>query len=343
MKHIERVEKALPAPLTRAFAPTAKPTVEQAKQNFYLDFIHSKMSDKKWLKQQVITKLLSLPVKDKDVGSYQAPEINSQHQCDVLWVPSDNQRNRCLCVSDIHTRLFDCEPMIGEDSQKCIKALEAIYARKLLSYPKELIVDAGTSFRGDFKRWCKDKHIFLKDLEGGRHLGQIDSKIKILGNALLSKQYAIEYLTKEPNRKWLKDLRQVVNLINEYTMSIYKPNSGLEPNLLDLKVSQPTTILNIGTKVRVILFKPIAVADYSIDKTRFRTGDQRWNSKISTISNIVIRPNSPIYYSIDNNDSKQYLRNQLQIVDENEQQPSVSLLTTKTERKAYEKAQAEKV
>ena len=111
---------------------------------------------------------------------------------------------------------------------------------------------------------------------------------------------------------------------------------------MDVKVSQKTTILNIGTRVRVILFKPKDSAGYTTDKTRWRSADIRWQNVESVISNIVIRPNSPIYYSVDGDDSKIYLRNQLQLITDDELDPSVSLLTTKTERKAYEKAQAEK-
>ena len=340
MNNIQVVEKALKAEPSTKFPVKPKPTSAQARQNFYLDFINAKIEkeDKVWLEKDVMNKLHTIPMPDKDVGSYQAPKINSQHQADVLWLPSDNQRNRCLCVSDIHTRLFDCEPMIGEDASKCIKALETIYKRKILKYPKELIVDAGTSFKGDFKTWCDTKHIFLKPILAGKHLGQIDSKIKILGNALLRRQYAIEHLTKEPNRKWLKDLRTVVGLINDYTMTVYHPKSGLEEDLLDIKVSHPITILEIGTKVRLQLFIPIAGAQgYTTDKTRFRSSDIRWKEAVSTITNIVIRPNSPIYYSIDNNDSKLYLRNQLQVIEDDERGPPISLLTTQAEKKAHAK------
>jgi hypothetical protein len=345
MDNIEVVEKALKAEPSTKFPVKPKPTSAQARQNFYLDFINAKMGkeDKAWLEKDVINKLHTIPMKDKDVGSYQAPKLNSMHQCDVLWLPSDNSKNRCLCVSDVHTRLFDCEPMISESSYKCIVALEAIYKRNILNFPKELIVDSGSSFKKDFKIWSKEKHIFLKTILPGKHIGQIDAKIKILGNALLRKQYAVEHLTQEPNRKWVRDLRTIVDLINDYTMTVYHPKSGLEEDSLDVKVSQKTTILEIGTKVRLVLFKPTAGAEgYTMDKTRFRSSDIRWNNKTSVITNIVIRPNSPIYYAIDSNDKHLFLRHQLQLVSDDERQPSTTLLTTQTEKRAHAKAQANK-
>lgn len=234
--------------------------------------------------------------------------------------------------------------MIDESPAKCIKALEAIYKRKVLSIPKELIVDAGTSFLGEFKTWAKSKHIFLKALIGGKHLGQIDSKIKILGNALLRRQAAVEHLTKKVNKKWVLDLQIVVGLINDYTMTVYHPQSGLEPELLDVKVSQPTIILQIGTKVRVKLFKPVAGAagEYTMDKTRWRTADIRWQEAVSKITNIVIRPNSPIYYSVNGDDAHLFLRNELQLVSNDEREPPQYLLTTKADKKAYATAQANK-
>ena len=84
MKHIDRVEKALNLRQPTVFPVKAKPTAAQAKQDFYLDFISSKMKDKAWLNKDVMQKLHTIPMPDKDVGSYQAPEINSIHQCDVL-------------------------------------------------------------------------------------------------------------------------------------------------------------------------------------------------------------------------------------------------------------------
>ena len=86
------------------------------------------------------------------------------------------------------------------------------------------------------------------------------------------------------------------------------------------------------------MFIPIAGAQgYTTDKTRWRASDLRWKKNISTITNIVIRPNSPIYYSIDNNDSKLYLRNQLQVIEDDERGPPISLLTTQAEKKAHAK------
>lgn len=81
-----KVAKALNAPPTTVFPAKPNPTAEEARHNFYLDFIGEKMTkeNRDWLDKEVMDKLHTIPMPDKDVGSYQAPKINSQAQCDVL-------------------------------------------------------------------------------------------------------------------------------------------------------------------------------------------------------------------------------------------------------------------
>ncbi len=93
-----------------------------------------------------------------------------------------------------------------------------------------------------------------------------------------------------------------------------------------LPVLQPKVpVLDIGTKVRVALDKPKGVLGTKLGGN-FRATDTRWELKISTITNILLTPDQPVLYQVDNEPTG-YTRNQLQLVDENEKQPDNSLLS----------------
>ena len=55
---------------------------------------------------------------------------------------------------------------------------------------------------------------------------------------------------------------------------------------------------------------------------KFRSSDIRWNPDILTIKYVLLKPNQPVNYMLDNgNDKTCYTRNQLQLVKNNETKP----------------------
>ena len=103
---------------------------KQQQEEFYKDFITSKVNNKKWLEKQVIYKLYQIPKKDLNEPSYKAPIKNSIHQIDTLFLPKDGRNQYCLCVVDIHTRLFDIEPMSKRSADYIVKTITKIYNKK---------------------------------------------------------------------------------------------------------------------------------------------------------------------------------------------------------------------
>ena len=308
------------------------------KKVFYMDFINSNVKNKTWLNNQVINKLHLIPKEDKDTATFQAATRDFMHQIDILFLPEDKKKYRyALCVCDVHSRLFDVQPLDDKTSSSVIKALKTIYKRNALSFPHEIICDDGKEFKGEFIKFCKDKDILLKPLIPGKHLGIIDMKIKILGDALLKRQTSIELLTNKSNTEWVDDLKDIVDLINEYTMKTYKPQSGLEH--IDIRATGKIEILPLGTKVRTMLFKPknLFVSNDKLTGS-FRSSDLRWNNDVSVITNIIIRPNSPIMYTVDNDDMHRWTRNQLQTIGDSEELPRAAIIKDKKLRLLYEKS-----
>ena len=98
----------------------------------------------------------------------------------------------------------------------------------------------------------------LNPLESGKHIGMIDSKIKMIGNAILKFQTSQELLTKKEKTGWVEDAPKIIELINKYTIKKDVKHAVIP---YDSKGNIPDTIIPkdgiipIGTKVRKILFK----------------------------------------------------------------------------------------
>jgi hypothetical protein len=306
---------------------------EKEQQNdFYSDFISSKVKNKEWLNNQVIHLLHKQPKKDKDNPSYQAPIINSQHQADLLFLPYDKKNQKSykflLVVVDIHTRLIDAEPLKTKNSDEIAQAFEKIYKRPILDHPIEIITDSGSEFKGDCLKYFKKHKIFHKPQKTGKKIGIVDSKIKIIGDAVIKRELAEQLLTHgDWSDNWNDDIPHIVNLINDFTKKKYKPKTGLEnPDILHKK--DGLQLLKIGTKVRVASYYP---KDYDGNRLSgdIRSADIKWDIKHSIITDYVIRPNSPIMYVVDNDYTTFYTKNRLQIIKPNEQLPNKSILKPK--------------
>lgn len=305
---------------------------EQQKDDFYQDFISSKVKNKEWLNNQVVHLLHKQPKKDKDQPTYQAPIIDSQHQADLLFLPYDKNNSKSykflLVVADVHTRLIDAEPLKTKNSDEIAQAFEKIYKRPILDHPIEIITDSGSEFKGDCSKYFQKHNIFHKPQKAGKKIGIVDSKIKIIGDAVIKKELAEQLLTHgDWSDNWNDDIPVIVSLINEHTKKNYKPKTGLEnPKILHEK--DGLELLKIGSKVRIASFYP---KDYHGNKLpgNIRSADLKWDIKPSVITDYVIRPNSPIMYVVDNDYTTFYTKNRLQLVKPNEQLPNKSILKNK--------------
>lgn len=302
---------------------------KEQKENFYVDFISSKVKDKQWLDKQIIYKIHKTPTKSKDNTHYKATDKNAIHQIDILFLPSDNQFKYLLVICDVYSGLIDGEPMRNKNSDVVLKATQKIYKRKLLEQPYRYVCDSGSEFKSVFKEWCEDNHIILTSLESGKHIGIIDTKIKMIGNAVIKMQTSQELLTKKEKTGWVEDIHKIIELINKYTT---KKGITHEVVPYDEKFDIPDTIypdeiIPVGTKVRKILFKPKNAIGKSLIGD-FRAADIRFEPEISTITNILFTPDAPVMYLI--NDSNQpFNRHEFELVNDNEEMPPKNVLKNK--------------
>jgi len=306
--------------------------INDEKENYYTDFITSKVKNKKWLNKQVLYKIHKTPTitKSSQESHYKATKKDAIHQIDILFLPSDNQFQYLLVICDVYTGLIDAVPLRNKNSDVVLKATQIIYKRKILNQPFRIICDSGGEFKSVFNMWCDNNNIMLNPLESGKHIGMIDAKIKMIGNAILKLQTSQELLTKKEKSGWVDDCPKIIELINKYTIKkdvkhavMPFDSNGKIPDVILPKDG----IVPEGTKVRKILFKPKNVMGKNLSG-KFRAADVRFSPEISVVSNILFTPDSPIMYLIDGS-NQPFSRNEFQIVEKGEELPPKSVLKNK--------------
>ena len=85
---------------------------------------------------------------------FDVPVPNEVHQADLLYLPHDHPpRSRktfkyALTVVDVASRYKDAEPLTTKEANEVARAVERIYKRGPLRWPKLLQVDPGREFMG---------------------------------------------------------------------------------------------------------------------------------------------------------------------------------------------------
>ena len=296
---------------------------------------------KAFLKNQEIYNLFTIPRKETkvDMPRFYNFEENNTHQADALFLPVDKGFGYALVVTDIATGKTDAEPLKkregwdGPTADDTIEAFEKIYSRGILQYPTHIITDSGREFTNDkFQHFLDHHKISFKKALPGRHrqVGLVERKNQILGRIIFMRMFSQELLTGRPSTEWIKDLPFFIEKMNikyshkPYTdADLYKkfdPVQNLKQNLIPL-----------GTKVRVILDEP---RDYKEAKMtgKFRSTDQRWHQDIYHVVSYIFDPHEPVMYKIDKplraHERVAYTSKQLQVVPDNEEDPSPSVIQT---------------
>jgi hypothetical protein len=199
-------------------------------------------------------------------------------------------------------------------------ALKKIYARKIVKLPKRLEVDSGTEFRGEFqKHFSKVLKIITKVAGRSRQNAFIESKNGVIGEVLNTAMLSDEINNDATSRKWVYLVKDMVQLINEEYERVPKITPAEAPEITN---DFTRDILDIGTKVRTQLDKPVNYVDGKPEVGNFRKGDPRWSKEIKTITRFYLRPSQVPLYQVDNDSRVAYSRYQIQIVRDDEVKPT---------------------
>lgn len=281
--------------------------------------------------KNVVVELMKPPMKELIVPKIENFEKNSRHQADVLYLQDDDGYKYCLTVIDTTTRLADARPLKKHDAQSVLQAFKSIYKGKYLKKPTVAIeTDPGTEFQGKVSEWIKSQNIEHKVGRTNRHrqVGLAEYLNYVIGRSIAYRQNAEELLTNETSRQWVSDLPTIIKAYNEFvkesknaTVSEEQINEKLETTKTIQCEGASCKLLDVGTRVRVILDRPIATDGKKLHG-KFRAGDYRWDKTPRTITKVSLKPGQPPLYTVSGIGNALYTREQLQLIDAQETAPN---------------------
>lgn len=294
---------------------------------YYDEFVEQNVQDKKKLNKQLLVNLHKIPKKDKgaNLPHIKATEKNAYHQADILFLPNDDGYKYALVVVDVYSRHCDARPLKTKDSEEVLNAFISIYNGEYLEKPYKLGVDPGTEFKGKVKKYMEEHKIWLKVGKPGRHRQQalVEYKNKLIAQVLFKRMTAQELLTGVQSNEWVEDLPKVIRVINKLS----KPQPPIDYDKLPRCSGDSCELLNEGTKVRVMLEEPRAATERGEKLIgKFRATDIRWNPEKHIVTDILLKPDSPPLYVLDNDNSTVYTKNQLQVIPKKEQRPPIKVV-----------------
>lgn len=290
---------------------------------------------KKMMEKLGITTLANtshkVPIKEKgdEIPHTNVYHKGSVHQADIIYLPHDKvgelTYKYALVVVDLATGLTDAEPLRGvheewkdkdvdkEEERSAAVALEAlliIYKRRTLNPPNRMETDPGAEFKGVFTAYLKSENIEHRFGKKGRHRQQavVENRNHSLGLALNLRMAAIEEVTGQTSRDWVSTLPTFVKLFND---DIREKNALNKKKPVDPADKGPRCskkggceLLEVGTKVRVILEEPVDNVTGKQLHGKFKAGDKRWDSSHRKIYQQIIRPDMPVLYIVTKPDSE---------------------------------------
>lgn len=265
----------------------------------------------------VPVRLLQKPKKERNPAHINIPKEEMIYQADVLYLPKDDGFKFALVVVDVADGTTDVEPLKRNTSAETAQAFQTIFRRGILPKPHVMMqVDNGSEFKKDVKKYFEKEHIILRYGKPGRSRQQAFAEQR---NFLIARMVALlqtneELITKEPARAWTKYLPQIRDAINRaLERPLYKPSD--EHANLPL-IPKDTSILEEGTRVRILLDKPADVFGKTLSGYKFRATDIRFDPDIKTIVQVIIKPDNPILYKVSGVPRTAYTREQLLTVDD---------------------------
>jgi hypothetical protein len=155
----------------------------------------------------------------------------------------------------------------------------------------------------------------------GRHRQQavVEYKNFQIGTILNKHMLVEEINNNETSRSWVVIVPKVVKLINEHFS--HEPVSVDVDTPIRVDKNSGHSLLD-GTPVRVQLDNPVGYVHGERLYGKFRAGDIRWENKIRHITRLYLRPGGVPMYQVDDVDQVAYTKNQLQVVQADENKPT---------------------
>lgn len=276
----------------------------------------SEQKVKEWLSKQPVWQIY-LPAPRRIIRPHFInTKPNDTHQIDLLYLPYDTIRRKrfkyALTVIDIASRYKDAEPLTDKSASSVAVALQEIYRRGPLKYPRLIHSDDGKEFKGVFNQLLLKHRVTIRRGIPGNHRSQalVENMNKQLSERLFSYQYHREITSSTRNTEWVRRLPSVIRAMNEEEHNGLKPVKAIKQK--EITVSPTTTknykLLPLDLTVRYLYAPGEAEGD-----SRKRATDPIWSISTYQIKKIM-KTNPPVYYLSEPAPQRAFVKEELQII-----------------------------
>jgi hypothetical protein len=269
---------------------------------------------------KIIEQLHKRPMPEKeynDLPHFTDDKPGQTCQADLLHLPEDRGYKYLLVVVDDASRICDGEPLKDRQPSNVIDGFKKIWKRNILKKPHNIELDKGTEFFGKTKQYLTNLGIGIRYAETNRHRqqGLVEAKNNIIGKVIFSIQNTKELETGKQNKEWVKYIKDIIHQINQMAEAGQEKERKKHPlTNFPIWTDNNKNLLKENQAVRVLLNHPIEVHNNKRLGGKFRAGDIRWTKEVYLIKDILLRPDQPPMYTLNDGKSVQYTKQQLQPV-----------------------------
>ena len=269
-----------------------------------------------WLQKQPIWQVYLPAPKHIKKPAFSETVPNDTHQIDLLFLPHDTINKKkykyALTIVDVASRFKEAEPLTDKSSKSVAIALEKIYKRSPLHYPRLLQCDDGAEFKREVNQLYLKHNTLIRRGIPGVHRSQavVEAFNKQLAERLFSYQYHQEMTYDERNREWVKRLPDVIRTMNREVHSKTKltPVEAIQKDIIpSINKHIREKIIPLGTQVRY-LYEPGEVEG----DVKRRATDPIWSTTVYEIKRIVL--NNPNVYYLRGGPKRSFVAKELQII-----------------------------
>ena len=288
-----------------------------------------------WLKKQAIWQIYLPAPRHVPRPKFNIIVPNEVHQADLLFLPHDRQgRGRklykyALTIVDIASRFKEAEPLATKEAKEVAYALERIYSRSPLTWPKLLQVDPGREFMGKVNTLLAKHNTKIRRGRVNTHRDQgiVERWNRTLAERLFGHQYAQEMLLPEGKKstEWVKRLPSVVKALNgEVTrLTGLRPKDAIKAKTVAQKPSSVIPGRPIGFEERKVpsginvryLYQP-----GELEGGMRRATDPIWSMSVHRIVQSIKQKVRPVLYYISDGPKRSFVQ-ELQVVPPDTQLP----------------------
>ena len=265
-----------------------------------------------WLDRQPVYQIYKPAPKKVMFPHYLQDKPNHTQQVDILYLPRDKKYKYALTLVDVASRYKEAEPLRTKRASETASAIQRVYDRSPLTYPKEIMADKGHEFMGSFVALMKKHDVKISRSLDKKKVAMVERFNRTLAEKLFAHQYAEEIKNKNTSREWVDRLPDVVRAINDEKTRLIgvKPIDAVKQDSVQQPEYEDTPEeLPIDSLVRY-LYKP----GEEHSDNRYRATDAIWSVDVYAIDEIRSFENQPSLYTLQGLDERTFTREQLQVV-----------------------------